>query len=100
ASLIDRRWRIPPRGWRIWINISHSAVFPKHGVIGRTSSNSLVADTRDAHDFTIIVDRRGGARGVAVIQSEVVGLVGWSGLPHGCAEREDWVARRATCATA
>src|SRR6266581_5362221 len=61
ASLIDRRRRIPPRGWRIWINISHSAIFPKHGVFCRMSSNGLVADAGDAHDLTIIADRRGGS---------------------------------------
>src|SRR5205809_7786145 len=61
ASLIDRRRRIPPRGWRIWKNISHSAVFPKDGMPGRMSSHGLIADTGDAHDLTIIVDRRGGS---------------------------------------
>jgi hypothetical protein len=58
ASLIDCCRRIPPRGWRIWINISHSAIFPKHGVLGRMPSNGLVADAGDAHDLTIIIDRR------------------------------------------
>ena len=61
AVLIDCRRRIPPRSWRIWINIRHGAVFPKHGVLGGMSSNGLVADARDAHDLTIIVDRRGGS---------------------------------------
>src|SRR5437773_10101886 len=58
ASLIDCRRRIPPRGWRIWINVRHGAILPKHGMLGRMSSNSLVADTRDAYDLTIIVDGR------------------------------------------
>ena len=61
ASLIDRRRRVPPLGWRISINISHAAVFPKHGVLGRMSSNGLVADARNAHDLTVIIDRRGGS---------------------------------------
>src|SRR4029453_3142758 len=58
ASLIDCRRRIPPRGWRIWINIRHGAIFPKDGMLGRASSNCLVADTGDAHDLTTIIDRR------------------------------------------
>jgi hypothetical protein len=61
ASLIDRRRGIPPPGWRIRINIPHSAIFPKHGVLGRMSSNGLVADTGDAHDLTLIIDRRGSS---------------------------------------
>src|SRR5881397_3369521 len=47
----------PPAPWWIWINIRHGAIFPKHGVLGRMSSNGLVADTGDAHDLTIVIDR-------------------------------------------
>src|SRR6266699_6036384 len=65
AVLIDCRRRIPPRGWRIWINIHHGAIFPKHGMLGRMSSNGLVADTGDADDLTIIIDRRRSSRAVA-----------------------------------
>jgi hypothetical protein len=57
ASLIDRRRRIPPRGWRIRINIRHSAIFPKHGMLGCVPSDGLVADTGYAHDPTNIIDR-------------------------------------------
>ena len=75
AALIDRRWRIPPRGWRIWINIRHGAIFPKHGVFRSVSSNGLVADTRNAHDLTIIIDRRGGSGCVASDQRQFVDLI-------------------------
>src|SRR6266513_3421108 len=65
ASLIDCCRRIPPRGWRIWINIRHGAIFPKHGMLGSVSSNSLVADAGNAHDLTIIIDCRRSSRAVA-----------------------------------
>ena len=39
-------------------NISHAAIFPKHGMLGRMSSNGLVADARNAHDLSIVIDRR------------------------------------------
>src|SRR5437660_7603974 len=57
ASLIDCRRRIPPRGWRIWINIGRGAIFPKNGMLGRMSFNGMVADTGDAHDLAVIIDR-------------------------------------------
>ena len=60
ASLIDCRRRVPPLSAKI-PEINHPAVFPEHGVLGRVSSNGLVADTRNADDLTIIIDRRGGS---------------------------------------
>src|SRR5207249_2220102 len=86
--LIDCRRRIPPRGWRIWINIRHGAIFPKHGVLGRTSSNGLVADTGDAHDLTIVIDRGGGSGSVAGDQRQVLDLIRWSQSPHGWTKLE------------
>ena len=38
-----------------------AAVFPKHGMLGGMSSNGLIANTGNAHDLTIIVDRRGSS---------------------------------------
>src|SRR6266566_6093314 len=61
TSLVDCRRRIPPRSWRIWIYIRHGAIFPKHGMLGRMSSNGLVADAGDAHDLAIVIDRRRGS---------------------------------------
>src|SRR4029453_14122550 len=58
ASLIDCRRRIPPRGWRVRINIRYGAIFPNHGLLCLMSSNGLVADTGDAYDLAIIIDRR------------------------------------------
>src|SRR5437867_12080737 len=41
------------------------------------SSNCLVAYARNAHDLTIVIDRRGGSGSVAGDQREVVDLVCW-----------------------
>src|SRR5439155_23536298 len=65
ASLIDSRRRIPPRGWRIRINIRRSPIFPKHGMLGCVPSNGLVTDTGDAHNLTNIIDRGRGSGAVA-----------------------------------
>ena len=64
ALLIDRRGRIPIKSAKV-AKVSHAAVFPKHGVRRGVSSNSLVADTRDAHNLTIIVDCRGSSGRIA-----------------------------------
>src|SRR5205823_11893344 len=89
AVLIDCRRRIPPRSWRIWINIRHGAIVPKHRVLCGMSSNGLVADARNAHDLIIIVDRCGGSGRVARDQREVVDLIWRSQSPHGWAKLED-----------
>src|SRR5438128_7890346 len=86
--LIDGRWSIPPGSWE-GAKISDLAVFPKHRVLGRMSSNGLVADARNAHDLTIVIDRGGGSGGVAGDQREVVDLICWSQSPHGWAKLED-----------
>src|SRR5438132_5935928 len=88
AVLIDCRWSIPPRSWE-GAKISDLTVFPKHGVLGRMSSDGLVADARNAHDLTIVIDRCGGSGSVAGDQREVVDLICWSQSPHGWAKLED-----------
>src|SRR5439155_22208091 len=88
AVLIDCRWSIPPGSWE-GAKISDLAVFPKHGVLGGMSSNGLVADARNAHDLTIVIDRRGGSGSVARDQREVVDLIWRSQSPHGWAKLED-----------
>src|SRR5262245_35671008 len=65
ASLIDCCRRIPPRGWSIWVNVRDDAILPEHGMLGGMSSNGLVADTGDAHDLPVIIDRRCSSRAVA-----------------------------------
>src|SRR5438876_7316531 len=87
AVLIDRRRGVPPLSPKV-ANVSHSTVFPKHRVLGRMSSNGLIADTRNAHDLTIVIDRRGGAGGVAGDEREFVDLIGPQS-PHGWAKLED-----------
>jgi hypothetical protein len=44
ALLIDRRRRIPPQSPKV-TKVSHPAVFPKYSVLGRMSSDGLVANT-------------------------------------------------------
>ena len=44
ALLIDRRRRVPTLRTEV-TEVSHPAVFPKHGMLRRVSSNSLVANT-------------------------------------------------------
>ena len=58
-------------------------------MLGGMSSNGLVADARNAHDLTIVIDRRGGSGSVAGDQREVVDLVWRSQSPHGWAKLED-----------
>src|SRR6266487_6812054 len=91
SSLIDCRRCVPELSPKV-ADVNHPAVFPKHGVLGRVSSNGLVADARNAHDLTIVIDRRGGSGSVAGDQREVVDLVWWSEFPHGWAKLEDLVA--------
>src|SRR5438552_15793486 len=98
AVLIDCRRRVPPLSSKV-ADVSHPAVFPKHGVLGRTSSNGLVADARNAHDLTIVIDRRGGSGSVAGDQREVVDLIWRSQSPHGWAKLEDLVAWLGLAAT-
>src|SRR5882762_7929980 len=88
ASLIDCRRRVPPLSSKV-TDVGHPAVFPKHGMLGRMSSNRLVADARNAHDLTKIIDRRGGAGSVAGDQRQVMDLVWWPESPHGWAKLED-----------
>src|SRR5437660_276959 len=61
-------------------------------MLGRMSSNGLVADARNAHDLTIVIYRCGGSGSVAGDQREVVDLVWWSEFPHGWAKLEDFGA--------
>src|SRR5437870_11865640 len=89
--LIDCRWSIPPGSWE-GAKISDPTVFPKHGMLGRMSSDGLVANARNAHDLTIVIDRRGGSGSVAGDQREVVDLIWRSQSPHGWAKLEDLVA--------
>src|SRR6266699_7157730 len=88
AVLIDCRRRVPPLSSKV-PKVSHSAVFPKHGMLGGVSSNGLVADARNAHDLTIVIDRCGGSGSVAGDQREVVDLIWRSQSPHGWAKLED-----------
>ena len=60
ASLIDCRRRVPPLSSKV-SDVNHAAIFPKHGMPGGMSSNGLIADARNAHDLTIVIDRRGGS---------------------------------------
>src|SRR5205823_3476945 len=54
----------------------------------------------NAHDLTIIIDRRGGSRGVAGDQREFVDLVVWrSQSPHGWEKLENLVAWLVLAAT-
>src|SRR5437660_6298070 len=92
--LIDCRWSIPPGSWE-GAKISDLTVSPKHGVLGGMSSNGLVADAGNAHDLTIVIDRRGGSGSVARNQREGVDLIWRSQSPHGWAKLEDLGA--ATC---
>src|SRR6267143_2969255 len=69
--------------------ISDPTVFPKHGMLGRTSSDGLVANARNTHDLTIVIDRRGGSGSVARDQREVVDLIWRPQSPHGWAKLED-----------
>src|SRR5215475_1789006 len=64
AFLIDRRGRIPMVGADV-AEVDHIAFVPKHRMTGGMSSNRLVADTGNSDDLTSVIDRRGGAGGVA-----------------------------------
>src|SRR5438105_12774660 len=58
-------------------------------MLGRMSSDGLVANARNAHDLTIVIDRRGGSGSVAGDEREVVDLIWRPQSPHGWAELED-----------
>src|SRR5438105_9518826 len=58
-------------------------------MLGRMSSDGLVANARNAHDLTIVIDRRRGSGSVAGDQREVVDLIWRSQSPHGWAKLED-----------
>ena len=64
AALIDRRRCIPPLSSEV-ADVSHLAAVPKHGVLGRVSSNRLVADARNAYGLTLVIDPGGCAGSVA-----------------------------------
>src|SRR5947207_16009893 len=53
------------------------------------SSDGLVATTRNAHDLTIVIDRRGSSGSVAGDQRKVVDLIWRSQSPQGWAKLED-----------
>ena len=58
-------------------------------MLGGMSSDGLVANARNAHDLTIVIDRRGGSGSVAGDQREVVDLIWRPQSPHGWAKLED-----------
>src|SRR5438094_7744441 len=58
-------------------------------MLGRMSSDGLVANARNAHDLTIVIDRRGSSGTVAGDQRKVVDLIWRPQSPHGWAELED-----------
>src|SRR2546422_8169028 len=86
ASLIDCRRRIPELSPEV-ADVGHLAVFPKHSVPGSMSSYRLVADARNAHGLTPVIDRRGGSGSVDGNQRESVDLV--SIVPDGWAKLKD-----------
>src|SRR5437870_10690914 len=88
AALIDRRRRVPPLRAKV-ANVSHATVFPKHRVPGRMSSNRLIADAGNAHDLTVIIDRRSGSRSVAGKERQVLDLVWRTQCPHGWEKPEN-----------
>ena len=58
-------------------------------MLGRMSSDGLVADARNAHNLTIVIDRRGGSGCVAGDQRKVVDLIWRSQSPYCWAKLED-----------
>ena len=58
-------------------------------MLGRMSSDGLVANARNAHDLTIVIDRRGGSGSVAGNQRKFVDLIWWTQSPHRWAKLED-----------
>src|SRR5438477_12062514 len=60
AVLIDCRRRVPKLSPKV-ADVNHPAVLPKHGVLGGIPSNRLVADARNAHGLSLVIDRRGGS---------------------------------------
>ena len=58
-------------------------------MLGCMSSYGLVADTGDAHDLAIVIDRRRSSRAVAGDQRQVLDLVRWSQSPDGWTKLED-----------
>src|SRR5262249_25861414 len=70
ALFIDRRGRDPMGGANV-AEVERLAFVPKHGVAGSMSSDRLVADAGDADDLTSVIDRRGGAGGIAGEQRQL-----------------------------
>src|SRR6266446_482587 len=64
AFLIDCCRRVPPLSAKVADVGHHPAFFPKHSVLGSMSSNGLVADARNAHGLSLVIDRRGGSGSV------------------------------------
>jgi hypothetical protein len=86
--LIDCRWSIPPGSWEV-AKISDPTVFPKHGMLGRMSSDGLVANARNADNLTIVIDRGGSSGSVARDQRKVVDLIWRTQSPYRWAKLED-----------
>src|SRR5438876_2311781 len=64
SSLIDCCRRVPPLSAKV-ADVGCAAFFPKHRMLGGMSSNGLVADARNAHGLTLVINRSGGPRRVA-----------------------------------
>src|SRR5262249_32666700 len=87
AFLINCCWRVPKQSPEI-TEVSYSAIFPKHGMLRCVSANSLVANTRDSDDLTVVVDSCGSTRTVACYQRQIADLIGWSERPNGWTKLE------------
>jgi hypothetical protein len=89
ALFIDRRGRDPMVGANV-AEVNHPALFPKHRVTRSISSNRLIADTGNSDDLTSVIDRRGGAGGIAGDQRQFFnfGIVS-SRFPDDGLELED-----------
>jgi hypothetical protein len=53
--VIDERGRVPPMSSDI-AKVDGLPVLPKHGVLGAECSYGILANARDAHDLTMVVD--------------------------------------------
>src|SRR5438093_121977 len=71
ASLINCGRRVPELSPEV-ADVGHLAVFPNYGVPGSMSSNRLVADARNAHGLTPVIDSGGGSGSVAGDERESV----------------------------
>src|SRR5439155_20776958 len=63
--------------------------FPKHSVLGRMSSNRLVADARNADGLTPVIDRCGGSGSIAGDQREFLDLIVSGSSPDDRPKLED-----------